>query len=277
MTTPQDNNFNAEMARQFRAAANLLESQHADGFRVRAYRNAADELEHLDMPASKTYREHGVPGLVALPSIGHALAAAIADLVDFGRWRWLERLEGHVAPEQMLTTVAGIGSGLAASIHEQLGIETLEELEMAAVDGRLATVSGIGEKRVRSVKDSLAGRLRKQHSNPTPTTDLPTTEELLDVDHEYRGKVDQGTLATITPRRFNPDQARWLPVLHTSRGDHHYTVMFSNSARASTLGRSLDWVVIFAEPPNQGQWTVVTQHSGAHVGERTVRGRSIQH
>ena len=72
-----------------------------------------------------------------------------------GRWRWLERLQGELDPESLLATVAGIGPGLAACIHQELGIETLEDLEVAAHDGRLARVDGFGPKRVQSVIDSL--------------------------------------------------------------------------------------------------------------------------
>ena len=65
-----DHDFNASMERQFRIAAGLLESQGADGHRVRAYQRAADSLHYLDQPASEIYRREGIPGLIALPAIG---------------------------------------------------------------------------------------------------------------------------------------------------------------------------------------------------------------
>jgi hypothetical protein len=217
-----------------------------------------------------------VPGLVAIPTIGEALALAIADLVDDGRWRWLERLRGEVDPEAVLATVAGIGPGLAARIHQELGIETLEDLELAAHDGRLARVEGFGAKRVQSVVDSLAGRLgprRARAAEPQSGAGSPSTAELLDVDREYRRKASTGALPTIAPRRFNPAHDRWLPILHTARGDRHYTAMFSNTARAHELGRTDDWVVIYSDTPGEGQWTVVTETRGPREGARVVRGR----
>ena len=64
-TVPPDATFNAVMARQFRQAATLLETQDADPYRVSAYRHGADALEGFEEPASVTYRRDGLPGLIA--------------------------------------------------------------------------------------------------------------------------------------------------------------------------------------------------------------------
>lgn len=267
--------LNHDIARRFSRVADLLEAQDATPRRVDAYRRAAATLDEMSEPVSDIYRREGVPGLEDLPTIGRALSRAIAEIVETGRWRWLDRLRGEVAPEDVLSTVAGVGPGLAERIHEQLDIETLEELEAAAHDGRLATVEGFGPKRIRSVIDSLAGRLRYRRREPafTPTADdRPSTAELLDVDREYRERVERGTLPKIAPRRFNPTGENWLPILHTSRGDRHYTVLFSNTARAHRMGRTDDWVVIYEEEPGHGQWTVVSDSRGEST-RRVVRGR----
>ncbi len=272
----RSSSFNDEVARQFRVAADLLETQRADPFRVAAYRRAASAVEAMTVSVADIYRRQGVAGLVEVPTIGRTLAVAIADLVERGRWRWLERLQGELDPESLLATVAGIGPGLAARIHQELGIETLEDLEVAAHDGRLARVDGFGPKRVQSVIDSLAGRLRRGRSagvSAGAAAWQPSTEELLDVDREYRDRASAGALPTIAPLRFNPTHEDWLPILHTARGNRHYTAMFSNTARAHELGRTDDWVVIYAEEPGDGQWTVVTETRGPRAGMRVVRGR----
>lgn len=279
-TREPDHDFNPSMERQFRVAAGLLESQGADSHRVRAYRRAADSLHYLDQPASEIYRQKGIPGLIELPAIGEALAQAIADVVDFGTWRWLDRLQGSVQPERVLSSVAGIGTGLAKRIHEKLDIESLEELEVAAHDGRLGTVEGLGPKRIRAVADSLAGRLgrppvRTVAAELTPTSEsgnLPSKEELLDIDREYRTRATNGELPVIAPRRFNPDNAAWLPILHTVRNGRHYTALYSNTARAHQLGRTHDWVVIYLDDADGGQWTALTAARGPRAGQRVIRG-----
>jgi Helix-hairpin-helix domain len=52
------------------------------------------------------------------------------------------------------------------------------------------------------------------------------------------------------------------------------TALFSNTARAHALGRTHDWVVLYADGAlGDRQWTVVTDLSGDLRGQRVVRGR----
>jgi putative hydrolase len=260
---------NLDLAEFFREAADLLEAQEAGPFRVRAYRQGASTLAQLDRPVDVLYEEEGREGLEALPTIGRALAAAIEEYLDTGRWHFLERLQGRVTPETVLQQVAGIGPELAGRIHDQLGIETLEALEQAAHDGRLAGVEGVGERRLQAVRESVESKLRSRRRNG----DTVPVEEVLDVDREYRRKAENDALRRIAPRRFNPEGEAWLPILHTERNGRSYTALFSNTARAHELDKTDDWVVIYREDDQQAQWTVVTESSGPLAGKRVVRGR----
>ncbi len=276
----------------------LLEAQHANPFRVRAYQQAAVTVGELNTSVHDILTEHGLGGLTRLPGIGFSLARAIEQLCHTGRLGLLDRLRGDISPEHVFGTVAGIGRELAARIHEQLGIESLAELEATAYDGRLATVPGMGSKRLRGVQESLAGRFRRRPHAPeanlertkhplqsveyewtlrNPQNVVPTVSELLDIDAEYRRKAATGDLKRIAPRRFNPLRAAWLPILHTVRGDRHYTALFSNTARAHEFGKTDDWVVIYRDDHDgDGQWTVITAHLGPMRGKRIVRGRESE-
>ena len=155
-----------------------------------------------------------------------------------------------------------------------LGVQTLEELEVAAHTGELAEVSGFGRKRIKGVMDALAGRLGAPRRPVIPIPVEPSVAEMLDVDREYRKKAAENQLRKIAPRRFNPTGKAWLPVLNTRRGNNFYTAIFSNTARAHELGRTLDWVVLYYDnPAGSGQNTVVTSQRGQAVGKRIVRGR----
>ena len=98
---------------------------------------------------------------------------------------------------------------------------------------------------------------------------------LLEVDREYRQSAAAGKLPKIAPKRFNPEGAAWLPILHTDRGQWHFTALFSNTARAHELGRTDDWVVVYFydDDHQEGQNTIVTETKGPMKGERVVRGR----
>ena len=264
---------NLDVAEHFREAADLLEAQDADPFRVRAYRQGASTLTQLDRSVEKIYEQEGRDGLEGLPNIGVSLTNAIVEMLETGgRWRFLERLEGTVTPESVFRQVAGIGPELAERIHDQLDIDTLEELEQAAHDGRLDAVEGFGERRLQTVRESLESKLRRRRDGDAK---VPVSE-LLDVDREYRRKAARDELRRIAPRRFNPEGEAWLPILHTERDGRHYTALYSNTARAHELDKTDDWVVLYVEDTDQAQWTVVTEPSGPLEGKRVVRGREAE-
>ncbi len=266
--------LNADVADRLDEVAQLLDAQGANRFRVRAYRQAADNVRRLPGPVSEILEKEGLDGLRALPGVGDSIARAIRDLLARGRLAMLDRLRGEGDPTRVLASVSGIGRGLADRLYHDLGIGTLEELEAAAHDGCLEHVLGFGPKRLAGIRDSLAHRLQRVRP-PTPDgTRPPSTSELLDVDREYREKAASGALVMIAPRRFNPSRTAWLPILHTTRGPRHYTALFSNTALAHRLGRTHDWVIIYWDDGHgERQCTVVTADDGSSAGRRLVRGR----
>jgi hypothetical protein len=201
---------NHELAAAFEEVADLLELQAANPFRVRAYRNAAETIRGLKGEANDIVRAEGVLGLMQLPGIGRSLAHVLDHLVRTGSFPLLERLRGEDVAERAFATVPDIGPELARRIHEELGIESLAELEAAAHDGRLAQVRGMGRKRIRAVRESLAGRFARRRqpmgrAPGAPAVNEPQTPvaELLEVDDEYRRLAKHGKLPRIAPRRFN--------------------------------------------------------------------------
>lgn len=269
---------NAETAARLEEVARILNEQGANRFRVDAYRQAATTIRRLKRPVTEIVRASGIEGLKRLPGIGETLARAIYQTVVSGRMPMLERLRGETDPVALLASVPGIGRVLAGRLHDELSIDTLEELEAAAHDGRLADIAGLGEKRIAGIRDSLAYRLgRVRDSAVGPEPDQPKVSEILDVDREYREQGEKGLLRIIAPRRFNPQHEAWLPVLHTHRGKRHYTALFSNTARAHAMGKTRDWVVLYYDGgKGERQCTVITSQRGPLEGKRIVRGREAE-
>lgn len=278
---------NKEIADLLERVAELLEAQDANPYRVRAYRRAAQVIDRSEKHIAGI-AESKEEKLEDLPEIGPRIAGSIREFVHTGRLILLERLEGQVSPEDLFTTVPGIGEELARRIHSQLHIETLEELELSTHDGRLEKVHGLGERRIRGLRDSLdtmltrssrrrARRIRylEKERVAGKRKDIlrPSIGAILEVDAEYRRKAEAGKLKTITPRRFNPEKKSFLPIFHTEREGSHYTALFSNTARAHELGKTRDWVVIYYDREgHENQCTVVTEHQGPLKGKRVVRG-----
>ncbi len=263
---------NADIARKLNEYADYLESEEPNIHRVRAYRRAAQTIFALDRPASELLAEKGRAGLDELPGVGASLAYTIEGLIRTGEFHTLRPTGGHIDPERLLTSLPGVGPQLARVLHERLGVSSLEQLELAAHDGRLAQ-AGVGPKRLRGLIDALAGRLSRTRL-PEPVRGEPPVDDLLAVDAEYRRQADEHNLPTLTPRRFNPENEPWLPLYNTDRGGWRFRALFSNTALAHRLSRTRDWVVIsFHDGFTSGQRTVVTETVGDLRGRRVVRGR----
>jgi putative hydrolase len=274
-----DTGTNEQVAVKLLEAADLLEQQGANPFRVGAYRRAAESVAALEENLHDLVRREGVDGLVALPHVGKGIAAAIDEILRTGRWVQLQRLRGASDPVKLFQSVPGIGPRLAKRIHDELHVDTLEALEAAAHDGSLAAVHGVGARRataIRAMLESMLGRVRRPR--PRERVKGPGVDVLLAVDAEYREKAADGALPTIAPKRFNPSGESWLPILHGERDGWHFTVLFSNTARAHELGRTRDWVVVYFydDHHREGQNTVVTETRGPMVGRRVVRGREAE-
>jgi len=269
---------NQMIAERLREVADLLQHQDANPFRVGAYRRAADTVGSLGRDVAEILDREGLDGLTALPGVGRSIASAIEELVRSGRWSQLERLRGTLEPETVFQAIPGVGPALARRIHETLEVETLEALEIAAHNGRLALVPGIGARRAAMLRASLASMLVRRPARRHGEAAEPPVGHLLDVDQEYREKADADLLRKIAPRRFNPSGKAWLPILHARRGNWDFTSLYTNTARAHELGRVRDWVVIYFHTDNEpeGQCTVVTETRGDLEGKRVVRGREAE-
>ncbi len=269
---------NADVAAVLDEVGTLVAAREASPFRAQAYRRAAARVRLLPSPLAALFRAGGVEALAELHAVGPRLAHLVAELLATGHAALLDALRADVDPEAVLRTVPGIGPELARRLHEKLGVDTLEALELAAHDGRLARLDGFGPRRLRGVIDMLAGRLGQggwwATMPPVATAGEIPVAELLDVDREYRAKAEARRLHRIAPRRFNPTRRAWLPVLHTQRGDRRYTALFSNTARAHQLHKTDDWVVVFVDDrETHRQATIVTESHGPLLDRRVVRGR----
>jgi putative hydrolase len=265
--------INAQIAGRLEEVARLLQDQGADPYRVAAYVRAAAAVRATPTPLDQIFRDRGLDGLRALPRVGESIARAIRELLIHGRFPMLDRLRGQINPVALLSSVPGIGGVLAERLHDELGLETLADLEAAAHDGRLDTIAGFGAKRLAGVRDSLAHRLGRVQL-PARGLGRPSVAELLDVDREYREKAAADQLPRIAPRRFNPMHESWLPILHTRRGPRRYTALFSNTARAHRAGKTRDWVVLYSDNgAGETRHTVITATFGPLRGQRVVAGR----
>src|SRR6185503_14977052 len=86
-----------------------------------------------------------------------ATLAVVRDLVESGESRYLEQLRDAV-PEGLLELmdVPGLGIEKIHKLHAEIGITSLDDLEAAARDGRLARVKGMGPKTAQKILKGIS-------------------------------------------------------------------------------------------------------------------------
>jgi DNA polymerase (family 10) len=153
---------NFEIARLFYEMANLLEVREESMFRVRAYQRGAQTLETLSEDVA-VLAARGA--LTTLPNIGKDLAAKIQEYLTTGRIARLEALREGLAPTFLsLLEIRGLGPKTARALFEQLGIESVDQLEEACRTRRIVGVAGVRERTceniLRGIAEWRAGRTR---------------------------------------------------------------------------------------------------------------------
>lgn len=145
---------NAQIANIFDEIADLLDLKQANTFRVRSYRDAArtirglpDRLEDL-AGEDKEFSD--------LSNIGEKTAKKIHEILDRGTCRRLEDLKKEL-PESLtrVMQVPGLGARKAMTLHEELGVDDLDDLKQACEDHKVRDIEGFGEKTEQKILEGI--------------------------------------------------------------------------------------------------------------------------
>jgi len=145
---------NAELARVFDEIAGLLEVMKDSPFKIRAYHNAARVIASYPEPLRDVVARGD--NLRDIPGIGAAVAKKTAELLSTGRLEYFEKLKA-AAPAGVLELmrIPGIGPRTAARLSSEMGIVSIDDLEIALRAGSLSGVPGLGEKVARSLLQAI--------------------------------------------------------------------------------------------------------------------------
>ena len=149
---------NADVARVMEEIGGLMRFRGDNPFKIRAYENAAQAIRELDEPLDVLLAEGR---LRSVPGIGAAIEKKIADYAATGSVPLHEKLleEMPIGVLELLA-VPGLGPRRARAAYQEAGIDSLDALEAAAMDGSLATIPGFGPKSVEAIVAAL-GQVRK--------------------------------------------------------------------------------------------------------------------
>lgn len=155
----------------------LLELKGENPFKTRAYGNAARAIEATSEPLTKLIAENR---LRDINGIGEALQKKIAELVTTGKLGYYEDLKASVPPGLVaMMEIPGVGPKKIKAIYDQLHITSVEELEKACQDGRVARLKGFGEKTAVNICEGI-NRRRSFASRHLLGEVLLIAEEILD-------------------------------------------------------------------------------------------------
>ena len=140
---------NDDVVRFLEAIANTLEIKGERPYRIRAYREAARQVDVLEEDVTAVTAERR---LTTIPRVGASLAARIQEFIETGKSSFLADLQRDTPATLLdLLELPGFGPRRVAAVHRELGVTTLNELAEAAAAGRLRGLRAIGPRLEQSI------------------------------------------------------------------------------------------------------------------------------
>lgn len=147
---------NKELAKIFYEMADFLEIENEDGFRVSAYRRAATSLESLEESVEEIYKRGGVEALQEISGIGKSIALKIEEYIERGEIEAYEKLKQETPVEMKeMTKIEGVGPKTVRTLFEKLDVRSMDELEKAAKENRIAPLFGFDEKTEKNILEGI--------------------------------------------------------------------------------------------------------------------------
>ncbi len=145
-----------EIATALEKVATLLELKDENPFKIRAYTNAARAIETFGGNVGNFEDEEAV---AKIPGIGKSIALKIKELAATGSLKYLQDLTTEFPPGILeLFSLPGLGAKKIKALHDKLGITSIEQLQKACEDGRVAELPGFGQTTQQKLCDSIAKR-----------------------------------------------------------------------------------------------------------------------
>jgi DNA polymerase (family 10) len=168
---------NSEVAKVFQDIADLLELKGGNVFKIRAYQKAARAIDYYPRELEAMIEEG--EDLQTIPGVGEAIAKKSAELITTGKLGYYESLKAEF-PQGITNFLAipGIGPKTANKLSSELGISSVDELERAIREGRVARLFRLGEKTADNILHQIQA-LRRKDQRITIGEALPIVEEIM--------------------------------------------------------------------------------------------------
>jgi DNA polymerase (family X) len=256
---------NGEIAEAFEELASLYELDGAVVYRVVAYRNAAKAIREAGVSVAEMAKQGRAEELAG---VGKTIAEKIDALLETGSIPSADKLKQRIPSGLVeVTRIPGLGPKRAKLLHDELGVNSIENLRRAAESGQLKDVKGFGKKAEENVLAAFAaGADGRPKARMILSKALPVGEELVAAlrDHPTAIRVELAGSA----RRL-ADTVKDLDIVASSSDP-------AALAEAFTDLEAIDTVSTFGEAGAK-----VVTHSGLSVDLRIVPeeafGNLLQH
>ncbi len=176
---------NSAIAKVFQDIADLLELKGEIPFKIRAYQKAARAIEHSPTEIEQMVKDGS--DLKNIPGVGDAIAKKITELVTMGHLHYYDELRAEF-PEGISTLldIPGVGPKIAIRLCIELGINSIEDLEKAILEGRVASLPRLGDKVAENILRQIQAMRMKGRRIPIGQA-LPVVEEIMAELQGYAG------------------------------------------------------------------------------------------
>jgi len=167
---------NREVAKMLDHIADILQFKDDNSFKIKAYRQAANSIYHLDEDIQCLYEKGRLDDI---PGVGKAIKAKIEELIEKGSCEYYEKLLGEVPPGLLgMLAIPGVGHKTIKAVFERLGVTNREELLQAAREQKIRLLPGMGNKTEDSIIKGIEMLKLHNHKNTLGFV-YPMAEELL--------------------------------------------------------------------------------------------------
>jgi DNA polymerase (family X) len=178
--------------------ATLLELKGENPFKSRAYLNGARALEAMSEPLDKVIAEER---LGEVKGLGESLQKKVIELVTTGKLAYYEELKAATPPGLVaMLEIPGLGPKKIIALRNELRIESIEQLEQACKEGKVAKLKGFGEKTQANICAGI-NRRRDYASRHLLSEALPIAEGLLEALRSHPEVIRCGTAGSLRRHR----------------------------------------------------------------------------
>ncbi len=261
--------------------AAFLELKAENPFRIRAFRTAARAVGSFPGDLREGIEDGS---LAATKGVGPATLQIVAEIVATGRASMLEELREQIPPGLVeMLAISGLGVAKIRQMHEVLDIDSIPELEAAALDGRLARLPRFGPKTSENILKGIAflrqaSAYRLSHHAADEAEGLRAALERLPgvLEAVVAGEVRRRTevvrdivivlVAEVPPAELFRRLGQ-LPGIHEFAGqdDRRLTLRFAGGASAQ---------IVVTTPVNAGAVLVQATGSEGHLRELAAHAAS---